>query len=50
MDTQRPDEIIEHGEVTLRRWRAADLDALLAAVDSSVEHLRRRGVGAEAVT
>jgi RimJ/RimL family protein N-acetyltransferase len=37
---QRPDEVIEHGPVTLRRFRADDLDALFAAVTESLDHLR----------
>jgi ribosomal-protein-serine acetyltransferase len=36
----RPDEVIEQGEVTLRRHRPADLDALLQAVADSGDHLR----------
>jgi ribosomal-protein-serine acetyltransferase len=36
----RPDEVIEIGAVTLRRYRADDLDALLAAVGESYDHLR----------
>ncbi len=39
MDT-RPDEVIESGPVTLRRYREDDLDALLAAVTESAGHLR----------
>jgi RimJ/RimL family protein N-acetyltransferase len=35
----RPAELIECGPVTLRRYRADDLDALLEAVASSVDHL-----------
>lgn len=35
----RPAELIECGAVTLRRSRAEDLDALLEAVASSVDHL-----------
>ncbi len=45
MDTRpdgdaRPDEVISRGDVTLRRYRADDLDALLQAVTDSVDHLR----------
>jgi ribosomal-protein-serine acetyltransferase len=36
----RPDEVIEHGEVTLRRYRRADLDAICQAVTDSMDHLR----------
>ena len=36
----RPDEVIELGTVTLRRHRADDLDALLAAVAESYDRLR----------
>jgi RimJ/RimL family protein N-acetyltransferase len=36
---ERPDEIIEHGPVTLRRYRADDLDALFSAVTESLVHL-----------
>ena len=36
----RPDEVIETGAVTLRRHRADDLDALLAAVAESFDRLR----------
>ncbi len=36
----RPDEEIEHGQVILRRYRENDLDAVLAAVTESVDHLR----------
>lgn len=35
-----PNEVVEHALVTLRRWRADDLDALFAAVTESVDHLR----------
>jgi RimJ/RimL family protein N-acetyltransferase len=38
--TERPDEVIEHGPVTLRRFRADDLDALFGAVTESLDHLR----------
>jgi len=36
----RPDEVIEYGEVTLRRYRPDDLDAVLRAVTESHDHLR----------
>ncbi len=36
----RPDEVIESGAVTLRRYRADDLDDLLTAVGESFDHLR----------
>jgi ribosomal-protein-serine acetyltransferase len=36
----RPDEVIEHGPVTLRRHREDDLDAVLLAVTESAGHLR----------
>src|SRR6201981_301809 len=39
-ENERPDEVIERGPVTLRRWRADDLDALFGAVTESVGHLR----------
>ncbi len=39
MDT-RPDEIIEHGQVVLRRYRTDDLDAIVQAVTDSDDHLR----------
>jgi RimJ/RimL family protein N-acetyltransferase len=35
-----PDEVISRGDVTLRRYRADDLDAVLQAVTDSVDHLR----------
>jgi GNAT acetyltransferase-like protein len=37
--TEWPDEVIEHGPVTLRRFRADDLDALFGAVTESLDHL-----------
>ncbi len=37
---ERPDEVIEHGPVTLRRYRPDDLDALFGAVTESLDHLR----------
>jgi ribosomal-protein-serine acetyltransferase len=36
----RPDELIEHGPVTLRRYREDDADAVFAAVTASLDHLR----------
>ena len=36
----RPDELIEHGPVTLRRYRADDVEAVFAAVTESLDHLR----------
>src|SRR5690348_9299346 len=36
----RPDELIEHGPVTLRRYREDDADAVYAAVTESLDHLR----------
>ena len=36
----RPDELIEHGPVTLRRYREDDVDAVYAAVTESLDHLR----------
>jgi ribosomal-protein-serine acetyltransferase len=36
----RPDEMIEHGPVTLRRYRPDDLGALLQVTTASAEHLR----------
>jgi len=38
-ENERPDEVIERGPVTLRRWRPDDLDALFAAVTESLDHL-----------
>ena len=35
-----PDEVIEHGQVTLRRHRDGDLDAVFRAVTESLDHLR----------
>jgi len=35
-----PDEVIDHDDVTLRRYRADDLDTLLQAVTDSADHLR----------
>lgn len=36
----RPDELVEHGPVTLRRYREDDVDAVFAAVTESRDHLR----------
>jgi ribosomal-protein-serine acetyltransferase len=36
----RPDEVIEHGQVVLRRYREDDLDAIVQAVTDSADHLR----------
>src|SRR5690349_23643461 len=36
----RPPEVLEHGQVSLRRWRGDDAAELLAAVIESQEHLR----------
>lgn len=36
----RPDELIEHDPVTLRRYREDDVDAVLTAVTESLDHLR----------
>jgi RimJ/RimL family protein N-acetyltransferase len=36
----RPDELIEHGQVTVRRYREDDLDAVVQAVTDSADHLR----------
>jgi ribosomal-protein-serine acetyltransferase len=37
---ERPNELIEHAPVTLRRYRAEDADALFQAVTDSLDHLR----------
>jgi RimJ/RimL family protein N-acetyltransferase len=39
-DELRPDELIEYGPVTLRRYREDDVDAVFAAVTASLGHLR----------
>jgi ribosomal-protein-serine acetyltransferase len=39
-ERNRPDELIEHGPVILRRYREDDLDAVFAAVTESLDHLR----------
>ena len=36
----RPAEIIDHGQVRLRRYREDDLDAVFQAVTDSLDHLR----------
>ena len=38
--SKRPDEVIDHGPVTLRRHRADDVDAIFRAVTDSADHLR----------
>jgi ribosomal-protein-serine acetyltransferase len=35
-----PDEVIEGGPVTLRRYRDDDLEAVFGAVTESLDHLR----------
>jgi RimJ/RimL family protein N-acetyltransferase len=40
MLSRRPPDLIEHGPVTLRRYRPDDLDALYLAVTESADHLR----------
>jgi ribosomal-protein-serine acetyltransferase len=37
---RRPEEFLTHGPVTLRRWRAADSEAVCDLVLGSLEHLR----------
>jgi RimJ/RimL family protein N-acetyltransferase len=37
---ERPNEVIELAQVTLRRYRAEDADALFQAVTESLDHLR----------
>jgi RimJ/RimL family protein N-acetyltransferase len=39
-EDKRPNELIEHAPVTLRRYRAEDVDALFHAVTESLDHLR----------
>lgn len=36
----RDDALLRLGELTLRRWRRSDADALARAIEESVEHLR----------
>ena len=38
--SKRPDEVIDYGPVTLRRYRADDVDAIFRAVTDSADHLR----------
>jgi ribosomal-protein-serine acetyltransferase len=38
--TERPEDLLIHGPVTLRRYRTDDLDALTQAVSESEDHLR----------
>jgi len=35
-----PDEVIEHGQVTLRRYSEDDVDTVFQAVTASLDHLR----------
>jgi len=37
---QRPAEVLTHGQVTLRRWRATDAQVVCQLVTESLEHLR----------
>ena len=37
---ERPEDLLVHGPVTLRRHREDDLDAVFAAVTESLDHLR----------
>jgi RimJ/RimL family protein N-acetyltransferase len=39
-EDKRPNELIEHAPVTLRRYRGEDVDALFHAVTESLDHLR----------
>ena len=39
-ENKRPNELIEHAPVTLRRFRAEDADALFGAVIESLDELR----------
>ena len=39
-ENERPNELIEHAPVTLRRFRAQDVDALFHAVTDSLDELR----------
>ncbi len=39
-ENERPNELIEHAPVTLRRYRAEDAEALFHAVTESLDHLR----------
>jgi RimJ/RimL family protein N-acetyltransferase len=38
--TERPEDLLEHGPVTLRRHQQDDLDAVFQAVTESLDHLR----------
>jgi ribosomal-protein-serine acetyltransferase len=40
LENKRPNELIEHAPVTLRRYRAEDVDALFGAVTESLGELR----------
>jgi RimJ/RimL family protein N-acetyltransferase len=40
IERPEPDEVIEYGQVTLRRCREDDVDALFRAVIESLDHLR----------
>jgi RimJ/RimL family protein N-acetyltransferase len=40
LENKRPNELIEHAPVTLRRFRAEDVDALFHAVTESLDELR----------
>jgi ribosomal-protein-serine acetyltransferase len=40
IERPEPDEVIEYGELTLRRYRDDDLDDLVRAVTESEDHLR----------
>lgn len=40
IERPEPDEVIEHGQVRLRRSREDDLDAVFQAVTESLDHLR----------
>lgn len=37
---ERPAEVLTHGPVTLRRWRAGDAELVFRLVSESLEHLR----------
>src|SRR5258708_4183399 len=39
-EDKRPNELVEHAPVTLRRYRAEDVGALFHAVTDSLDHLR----------
>jgi ribosomal-protein-serine acetyltransferase len=38
--TERPEDLLSRGPVTLRRYREDDLDALMQAISESEDHLR----------